>query len=110
MTEVPAITWRSYALRGVTMSYKRKWDKKLRRQIYVHRLVAAQHMGRELMPGEVVHHRNGDKQDFSPENLLVLPSQAAHMAVEHVQRKKAQGLEPLFDLEDMAVKSGKRSI
>lgn len=83
--------------------YKRKWDNAIRKQVYVHRTVAAQSLGRALLPGEVVHHLNGDKNDFRPENLVVLPSQAAHMALEHVGRKKARGLEPLFDLEGMVL-------
>lgn len=44
-----------------------------------HRVVARKMLGRDLLPGEVVHHINRRQNDNRPENLVVLPNQAAHM-------------------------------
>lgn len=46
--------------------------------IYVHRLIAAQVLGRELLPGESVHHLNGDKTDNAINNLAVFSSRGEH--------------------------------
>lgn len=62
---------------------------------YAHRLAAEEKLGRSLDPREVVHHRNGDKLDNSPENLVIMPSQSEHARLEHWQRRYA-GLEPLL--------------
>jgi HNH endonuclease len=67
------------------------------RAVAAHRLVAASLLERDLEPGEVVHHVNGDKTDNRPENLRVLPSQRHHMTLEHLERRKAYGVEALFD-------------
>ncbi len=69
------------------------------RSVRVHRLLAAKTVGRALGPSEVVHHRNGNKDDLSLENLVVLPSQRHHMALEHYERREARGVQHLFDLE-----------
>lgn len=37
--------------------------------IFEHRLVMTQMIGRALLPGENVHHKNGDPMDNRPENL-----------------------------------------
>lgn len=43
-----------------------------------HRKVMAEAIGRDLAPGEVVHHINEVKSDNRIENLMLFESQAAH--------------------------------
>ena len=49
---------------------------------HLHRVVAEEMLGRPLLKGEVVHHKDGDKQNNNPSNLEVFSSQAEH-AREH---------------------------
>ncbi len=46
---------------------------------HVHRIVAAAVLGRDLLPGEVVHHEDRVKHNNHPHNLIVFPSQADHV-------------------------------
>lgn len=56
------------------------------KQIYLHRWVIEQHIGRKLTRSEVVHHINGDPHDNRIQNLIVL-SQSEHMKLEINNRK-----------------------
>ena len=54
---------------------------------HVHRQVAEKMLGRALLPGEVVHHIDGDKQNFSPSNLQVLSSPAEHARLHALMKR-----------------------
>ncbi|GGO41345.1 HNH endonuclease [Deinococcus humi] len=79
--------------------YRRVWDNTLKQQVYVHCL------GRALVPGEVLHHLNGDQHDLRPENLLALSSQAAHKVVEQIERRRFRGMAPLFEPDELGLGS-----
>lgn len=49
---------------------------------YEHRIEGERKLGRRLLPGEVVHHIDGNKQNNAPDNLEVMQD-AAHHRVEH---------------------------
>ena len=45
---------------------------------HTHRVVAEHILGRTLLPGEVVHHIDGNKRNNKPSNLMVFSSQGDH--------------------------------
>ena len=57
-----------------------------------HHLVAEDLIGRALLPGEVVHHIDGDKLNNAPENLYVCSGQKEHRTIHGQLEKVAMDL------------------
>ena len=71
-------------------------DKRTGRRRRLHRVLAEEALGRPLMNGEIVHHRDGNKTNNATDNLLVLPSQAYHAHIEALLRREKAGMPLLF--------------
>lgn len=56
---------------------------------HTHRVAAEQMLGRPLLPGEIVHHKDRDRRNNAPENLVVFSSQSEH-AKEHKLRYRGK--------------------
>ncbi len=68
------------------------------RYVYEHRLVMAKHLNRHLLSWEIVHHKNGNKQDNRLENLQLLPGSKQHLPSMLLQSKVTQLEKKVFQL------------
>jgi hypothetical protein len=55
---------------------------------HVHRTVAEMLLGRKLLSGEIVHHIDNDKRNFSINNLKVFRSQAEMQHITRLYKKE----------------------
>lgn len=65
-----------------------------------HRLVMEQILGRSLLPDEVVHHKDGNPQNNSPDNLELFCDNGTHLAATlegHVPRWTPEGVRHMAD-------------
>lgn len=60
-------------------------------RILEHRVVASQKLGRELLPTEVVHHKDENKLNNSPDNLMVFKTTADHTAYHYGAKAILEG-------------------
>ena len=86
--------------------YVRRWNSDTGETYYEHRSVAEQKLGRPLMPDEVVHHKDGNKQHNALENIMVFSNQRAHMLFEHYMAREAAGVQHIFSIKEVLMLEG----
>lgn len=64
-----------------------RWIRVNGRSVREHRHIVEQHLGRKLLPTEIVHHRNGDPADNRIDNLEVMNG-GDHMRHHHKGEKR----------------------
>lgn len=68
--------------KGLAVGYRKRMGR------HEHRVVAEQILGRPLLPGEIVHHRDHDKTNNDPSNLEVM-TQSDHIRLHGPRRRRA---------------------
>lgn len=56
--------------------------------VYQHRLVMEEHLGRYLLPEEIVHHKDGNRSNNKISNLTLFSSQSEHLSnAQHLSQR-----------------------
>ena len=63
--------------------------------VFLHRIVVAKSIGRDLTPEEVVHHIDGDPSNNALSNLMLFPNNAEHRRY-HGQQRRNQMIDDLL--------------
>lgn len=58
----------------------------LQNKVLEHRLVMEKHLGRFLLPSEVVHHKDGNKKNNKIENLELINNQSDHVITHMIEK------------------------
>jgi hypothetical protein len=64
-----------------------------------HRLVMAKHLNRCLLPWEIVHHKNGARDDNRLENLRLIKCHADHLPSTHITKQLHKQLKQIETLK-----------
>jgi hypothetical protein len=89
-----SVTWKGGRIQneqGYILIYSPGHPHAHNKYVREHVLVMEQILGRYLLPGETVHHKNHDRADNHPDNLALYQSNGEHLSTEHGrQRKQSQ--------------------
>jgi len=72
---------------------------RVKRRVLEHRLIMAKHLNRCLLAWEIVHHRNGIKNDNRLENLQLMPTRNYHIADQLMKRENLRLKKRVDNLE-----------
>ena len=73
------------------------------RRVLEHRLVMAKYLNRCLLPWEIIHHKNGIRNDNRIENLSLMKGRAAHSGFNILQRNNMKLEKRILQLEQRII-------